>query len=325
MSSVPSYKLRPNKAVDRELFLSMLNRLSGGLRIENYRYVGLGGPFLEDFRLIHARIGIKKMVCIESDKNTHERQIFNRPFNNIKCIHSSIEDYIYKTEFESPVIIWLDFTDPKEARNQIELFSNLLLEIPVASILRITLNASPTSLGEFDSSERKIQRDIGSVGNQAELQWRLKRFKERFSIYCPADLNFETMMHRNYGKAILKALYLAAEKIELWCKDRKLIWALATHYSDGQPMVTATTMVIESGNMEIETALDDWEFKSSPIKPLIIDLPILSTLERLTLERENIEQDHLKFDLPKSHLKEDPFDSFKRYYRVFPQFARVDY
>ena len=56
-SSLP-YRLRPNKAVDRELFLSLLMRLTPKLGLEKYHYVGLGGPFLEDFRLLHSRIGI---------------------------------------------------------------------------------------------------------------------------------------------------------------------------------------------------------------------------------------------------------------------------
>ena len=73
-SSLP-YKLRPNKAVDRELFLGMLARLAASLKLENYRYVGLGGPFLEDFRLIHARLAIKDMVCIEMEKEVREKYL----------------------------------------------------------------------------------------------------------------------------------------------------------------------------------------------------------------------------------------------------------
>lgn len=322
-SSLP-YKLRPNKAVDREIFLSLLNRLNGTLRIDNYSYIGLGGPFLEDFRLIHARIGIKRMVCIEIDENTHKRQIFNKPFDNIDCIHTSIEDYINETEFELPAIIWLDFTDPKEIQNQIELFSNLLIEIPIYSILRITLNANPSSLGKPDPDELKIQREDGALSNQAELQWRLKRFKERFSTYCPTSLSFECMSHRNYGKSILDALRLSAEKVILDSAERKLVWSSSSHYSDGQPMVTATVMVAETKNMEIEQILEGWEFNSSPTNPLVIDLPALSTLERLTLENGERTKDELGFVLPKSHLKEDPYESFKKFYRVFPQFARID-
>ena len=77
-SSLP-YRLRPNKAVDRELFLSLLMRLAPRLHVEKYHYVGLGGPFLEDFRLVHARLGLATMTCVETEEEVHKRQLFNRP------------------------------------------------------------------------------------------------------------------------------------------------------------------------------------------------------------------------------------------------------
>ena len=73
-SSLP-YRLRPNKAVDRELFLSLLMRLAPKFALERYHYVGLGGPFLEDFRMIHGRLGIAKMTCIETEEQVHKRVV----------------------------------------------------------------------------------------------------------------------------------------------------------------------------------------------------------------------------------------------------------
>ena len=95
-SSLP-YKLRPNKAVDRELFLSLLTRLASILKIESHQYIGLGGAFLEDFRLIHARLGIDDMICLEIEENVHKRQCFNRPVDCITCIHNSLENYLDST------------------------------------------------------------------------------------------------------------------------------------------------------------------------------------------------------------------------------------
>src|SRR5258705_185711 len=144
-SSLP-YRLRPNKAVDRELFLALLGRLAASLRIESYRYIGLGGPFLEDFRLIHARLGIQDMVCIDLEENVHQRQIFNRPVECIECVNSTLEDFIDSTEFDKPVIIWFDYTEPSKILDQIERFARTVSEVSINSILRVTLNANPTSL-----------------------------------------------------------------------------------------------------------------------------------------------------------------------------------
>src|SRR5204863_3488285 len=145
-SSLP-YRLRPNKAVDRELFLSLLMRLAPRLHVEKYHYVGLGGPFLEDFRLVHARLGLATMTCVETEEEVHKRQLFNRPVESIRFVHSTLEDYLDKTEFETPAIIWFDYTEPRGITTQIERFARTIGTVPIGSVLRVTLNAHPASLG----------------------------------------------------------------------------------------------------------------------------------------------------------------------------------
>src|SRR5947207_6828966 len=160
-SSLP-YLLRPTKAVDRELFLSLLSRFNPLLRLNDYKYVGLGGPFLEDFRLIHARIGIHKMDCIEMEEEVHLRQKFNKPIESIQCLHDTLEDYLASSDFIDPIILWLDYTDPKQLLAQIESFAEQAQELAIGSVVRITLNANPESLGK------------PPVGEEATvLPWRL--------------------------------------------------------------------------------------------------------------------------------------------------------
>lgn len=157
-SSLP-YRLRPNKAVDRELFLSLLMRLAPKLALGNYHYVGLGGPFLEDFRLIHGRLGIAKMTCIETEEQVHKRQLFNRPVASIECVHKGLEDYLDETNLDSPAIIWFDYTEPKGITTQIERFARTIGTVPIGSILRITLNANPESLGKPDPKDISVEAD----------------------------------------------------------------------------------------------------------------------------------------------------------------------
>lgn len=310
-SSLP-YRLRPNKAVDRELFLSLLLRLAASLTIESYRYIGLGGPFLEDFRLVHARLGIDDLKCVESVESVHQRQIFNRPVDCIECINSTLEDYIDSTDFEKPVIIWFDYTDPRMITEQIERFARTISVVSINSILRITINANPSSLG----SPSSVKDDI--------LEWRLDRFRERLGSLFPSDLKSNGMTHKNYGKSVLLALYLAVEKEMISLSDRKILWSLATHYADGQPMITATLIVCGPDDSQIKSLVKGWEFYSTPSEPFLLDMPALSTLERLTMESCADAKDRLGFELPKSEMGEDPFESFKRFYRVFPHFSRVE-
>jgi hypothetical protein len=64
------YQLRPNKAVERLMFIELLGRLDPDLSIgQNYRYVGFGGPQMEDFRLLHERFPVMKMLSLEKEKD----------------------------------------------------------------------------------------------------------------------------------------------------------------------------------------------------------------------------------------------------------------
>lgn len=309
-SSIP-YRLRPNKAVDRELFLSLLVRLNPALKLSNYKYIGLGGPFLEDFRLVHARIGILDMDCIEVEEAVHRRQEFNKPIQSILCIHSSLEDYLATVEFDSPVILWLDYTEPKHLRMQIDSFADQALELPIGSVVRITLNANPSSLGE-------------SPRNQEVKPWRLERFRERVAEYYAADLVANDMSRERYGVSVLRAAKLAVDKNTLGARDRKICWALSTNYADGQAMATATVVILKPDDAGTQALVEDWEYFSTPAEPLVLDMPALSTLERLTMEAHDDPRAKMNFDLPVSTMRQNPFESFKRFYRVFPHFSRVE-
>ncbi len=325
-ASLP-YKLRPNKAVDRELFLALLGRLAATLKIESYRYVSLGGAFLEDFRLIHARLGICDMVCVEAEKDVHTRQIFNRPVDSILCVYSTLENYLDSNDFDKPVIIWFDYTAPGEISEQIERFARTISEVPINSILRITLNANPQSLGTPKSDEigARVGRLDGDTGQKQTIQeWRLDRFRERLGVLVPSDLKADGMTFKNFGKSVLHVLYLAVEKEVLSLPDREVVWALSTHYADGQPMVTATLLIKDDNQEQLQTLIKEWSFNSTPTTPRKIDMPALSTIERLTMESCSNPRERMGYDLPKSEIGEDPFEMFRQYYRVYPHFARID-
>ena len=326
-SSLP-YRLRPNKAVDRELFLSLLMRLAPKLALENYQYVGLGGPFLEDFRLVHGRLGLTRMTCVEAETEVHKRQLFNRPIASIECVHLTLEDYLDRHDFNSPAIVWFDYTEPKGITSQIERFARTVGTVPIGSILRVTLNANPTSLGKPDVSELSVEVDgAGSLDRAVKPtihEWRLARFRERLGELFPSGLTTQGMSFKTYGPSLLLALKLAVEKEVLSFRDRQIVWALSTHYADGQAMVTAALVVCAAEDGSIEETVSGWVFRSTPDTPHRLDLPALSTLERLTMESNDDAQTRLGFVLPMSDMGEDPFQIFKKFYRIYPHFSRVE-
>lgn len=326
-SSLP-YRLRPNKAVDRELFLSLLTRLAPKLSIEKYHYVGLGGPFLEDFRLVHARLGIVKMTCVETEQQVHKRQIFNRPVAGVECVHTTLENFLDETDLETPAIIWFDYTEPKGITTQMERFARTIGTVAIGSILRVTLNANPASLGTPDPKDLSVEVDGEASEDRAVKptiqDWRLARFKERLGALFPSGLGSDGMTFKKYGPSLLRALKLAVDNEALSFRDRHIIWAFATHYADGQAMVTAALVVAPSGDKEIEELVKSWEFFTTIDAPHRLDLPALSTLERLTMESSDDAKAKLGFALPTSDMGADPFEAFKRFYRIYPHFSRVE-
>jgi hypothetical protein len=326
-SSLP-YRLRPNKAVDRELFLSLLMRLSPKLALEKYQYVGLGGPFLEDFRLVHGRLGIAKMTCIETQEQVYRRQIFNRPIASIECVHNTLEDYLDETNFDTPAIIWFDYTEPRGITMQIERFARTIGTVPIGSVLRVTLNANPTTLGTPDPKEVSVEVD-GEASEDRGVkptiqEWRLARFTERLGSLCPSVVSADDITTKKYGLTILRALKLAVDNEVLSFRDRRVVWALATHYADGQAMVTAALVVAPPGDLELETLIRGWEFYSTTAAPHRVDLPALSTRERLAMESCEDAASTMGFKLPKSDMGEDPFEVFRKFYRIYPHFSRVE-
>lgn len=316
------YRLRPNKAVDRELFAMALSRILPILECARYTYIGMGGPFLDDFRLLHNRLGITKMICCDNDKDTHLRQRFNSPYSFIDYRHERIENLVASMPFLDPIICWLDFTTPSELGKQIEVFGNLVEEVPFYSILRITLNAKPT-LDEDDKPSPTGNLDI-ILSNRKDM------FMSTLGELSPSNPGKDMFMVENYGKLLLQTIDRHLKKLLETSSSRSFKWLLCTHYADGQPMVTACCIVFERKEepeviQSINKIFDTWEFNSSPAEPLILDVPILSAIEKLFMESYSDAKDLMNYKLPKSKLKVDPFLSFRQFYRVYSYYTKVDF
>src|SRR5438128_1087470 len=78
------YHLRPNKAVDRLLFVDLLARLDSAVSIaDNYEYVGLGGFTMEEFRMIHERFYELPLKSLEENRQVERRARFNAPNSRV--------------------------------------------------------------------------------------------------------------------------------------------------------------------------------------------------------------------------------------------------
>jgi hypothetical protein len=320
-SSIP-YHLRLNKAVEREIFISFLAVLYPCLQLSDYQYIGMGGPFLEEYRAMHARLGLRKMVCVESDENTYKRQLFNMPFGGIECINSTVEDYLQTKDLSNnSVLIWLDYSDPSNHRTQIETFMNLVWNVGSRSILKLTLNA--------DAAE--LVKSNGLSGNEL-FNRRLMKVQSQLGSLLAPDATADEISYRGFGRLLLRSIKYSLDKA-LEGTGVSFIGISSYSYSDGQPMVTLTGVSVDDGDVEsflAETKVSQWPFYSQDWTiPEKIDLPVLSTQERIELQRamNSSKIPQLGYSLPEGRLlknTKEMLSSFERFYRVTPAYAKVD-
>ncbi|HEX8683121.1 MAG TPA: O-methyltransferase, partial [Ardenticatenaceae bacterium] len=171
-----AYNLRPNKFVERQLFVELLSKLGVSLSPAKYIYISLGGLQLEDHRLMHHSLGINALMSIESDFVTYQRQLFNlRPsFVNCECMSTEdlVNDFDRYADLHSDkqFIIWLDYADASKRVVQLTEYAALLSKLQVGDILKITMNANPRTLGaeqrKGEEYEDLLKRRLGNLKSQ---------------------------------------------------------------------------------------------------------------------------------------------------------------
>jgi hypothetical protein len=141
-----NYSLRPAKNIERKMMGEAFARLAPLFPLEDYRYVGFGSEFFNDFSLYHQTLGIRDMVSIESDMSRINRCKFNKPYKCIKVLPGSATVVLPKLIWTQPSIVWLDYVD-KLNRTIVSDVRFLVSQIASGSVLVVTVNANPLAGG----------------------------------------------------------------------------------------------------------------------------------------------------------------------------------
>jgi hypothetical protein len=269
------YQLRPNKAVDRLLFVDLLSQLDSILNVgSSYKYYTFGGPQMEDCRLMHDRFPTMQMLSIEQEENVLKRQRFNGPHTNVKCKLQSSNDFVNRFASRNRAIVWLDYTKPRERATQIAEFQTLLRRVASQSIIRITLNASAATLG-------------GDPGPGLQ-QHRLDRFLEDFGRCFPNGLEVEGVTNEGFPKTLLALIDFAASEALRDRHDWRFQPLMTTVYADGHTMVTATGIAAPRREIEnlLRCSIVSWPFATLHWKePMTIEVPELTIKERIHINQ----------------------------------------
>jgi hypothetical protein len=318
------YHLRTNKAVDRHAFIDLLLRVHGYISIAKFTYVGFGGPFLEDFRMIHSTFGATRLVSIEIDKGVWNRQRFNRPHSHIKRLLTSSGDFIANYNSSRNAIIWLDYAASDERREQLLELQMLLPRLRHNDIVKITINANPDTLGS---------------GNQPiadRVARRRQSLTSKIGDFLPNHVaDDELLSPPGFARLLYGAVRRVLSDSLSGTVNTDIVPLTAFRYADGpHSMVTMTGVVLPKNKgpqFLKKTGIGSWDlFIGEQPDPIPIDVPVLSVRERLFVDSRLPTQKGDKISRALGfQIGDDPekwaamLDSYARFYRHLPYFSRV--
>ena len=341
------YHLRQNKHVERQLFAELLAHVDRAHPIRDYLYVSFGGVFFEDFKLMHSVFGMRHMLSLEILEWVYQRQDKNRPYGCVKCKNMTSANFIdsidiIREEFAGAkhIVCWLDYAAARETRRQLEEYKALLPKLERFDIVKITLNANPTTLGDYREELRKLKEDNNNPDTEAQSlqKLRLGCLRERLGDMLPEGIESEELTKSAYPGVLLRAIQLAAASA---MKEQPSLsfQPLGSYvYSDSEhTMLTCTGILLDSseekrGRFLTATKLRKFEFSGLDWNLIKIDVPFLSAREKFLLDTDMYEKEpeavaeQLGFRFDKgaerslAMLKE-----YFRFHRFYPHFHRIQY
>ena len=280
-SSVP-YQLRPNKFVERQTFLDIIDFVRVWNGPEHYVYASMGGRFLEDQRVVEERFGIERLISFEMDEQTHKRQVFNRPNALIECRHQSSGEFIDgfdQLKATCPAmkfIVWLDYAEANARQAQLQEYERLAALMTPGDVLKVTLNANHQS---------KVERNKFGMDQEAFVQAVIEEFNEQLDGYIPGGSVTKDHVSKSGIAQLIAGCVETASLRALQHSDVHASLLGLVRYQDGQhQMLTATILVADDG-LKISASQDE-RFQKWALRPAswqdikLVDVPDLSLREQ---------------------------------------------
>ncbi len=261
----PPYFLRPNKAVDRFSLIEAIRILSKLEDICQYTYYGLGGPYLEEFRLLYEFFPDIEMISLEGNEQTYKRQEFHRPCGNLQLKWIKTDQFIKQYDTNGGrSIFWLDYTALQS--NYFDEFQMLLDKIDPKSMIKVTLPFDPKYYHE------KVNSDD---------------FRRKFGVFMPHPSADPPTTIPEFASFLQQMVRIATEKTMLGYPDFTFQPISSFYYTDITSVFTLTGVLWPLSDVaRLRKEFSKWEFSNLHWKtPMNIDIPFLSTKERLFIER----------------------------------------
>lgn len=321
-----AYNLRRNKYVERQLFMELLSRFSRWQDIEKYLYVGFGGIYFEEFKLLHTRFNIKKMISLEREDWMLARQELNVPYGCITPFQGSSSNLViniddYRTIGETTnLLIWLDYVTPSELPTQLSEVRSLISKLENGDVLKVTLSLHPAWLNK-GASDNVLENRLENLQSQLG------------SAYLAEGITISDVTNEGLPQVYLDALKRKiAEGLSENSKLEFLPLGCYT-YNDGTSMLTTTGVLIDRTQQrafEERVQLDRLDFASPQWGIHEIQVPDMSLRERLEIDRKldgkTAEQIATELSFRFEEDPEESLDLIRNYlklYRFYPNYHRV--
>ncbi len=311
------YRVRPAKCIERKMLCEVFRRLSSFEKIENYKYIGFGSTYFNDFLLFHKALNIKKMISIEKDERNKERFEFNRPFNCIKIKYGVSSEVLPLLNWKTQNICWLDY-DGKLDKTVLADIKLLCANALSGSVIVITINAQPEKIDSIsfekikDHRLEKLRESVGEEKLSAKITgkmltgWEMaKTCKTIIDNEIEQTLFEENGVRETGNKICYKQLF-------------------NFQYADGAKMLTVGGIFYDERQEELfqKCSFHELHFVRNDDEPYRIEVPMLTYKEVR----------HLDMQLPKKKEGQEinaqgipiaDIDNYEKVYRFFPTFADV--
>ena len=273
----PAYHLRPNKAIDRFMLIDVLRNIPLEKR-KKYEYIGLGGPFLEDFKIMHHYYPEISLTSIEENEDTFKRQKFNKSFRAINLVKSDIASYFSEhDEFGHPFVVWFDGTD----------FRQRTIEKEFASEVVQALNEYLKGTQLSDEEQERLALAIRNISDKVVISKdEMWLTMQTILDYLPEG--YENMLEDQISRAKLyhQILRKAISSVYPNTGDNIFYLLSSNYYSDGTTMISVTGMLVRRKDLsKVRKMFKSYQPQGDQlVTPTKIDVPVLSIKERMELD-----------------------------------------
>ena len=324
---VVSYFARPNKAIDRAAFLAVVERVGRYRPLSVFDYFGLGGPFVEDCAMVARHFPFRSITSVEKDRKVIDRAKANCPNSRINILSADAFEFVEQHDFDAPSIFWLDYAAPNELGPQLRNFEALCQRLPLGSVAKITLNASPDTLD--------VNRPENGTGIQELFDGRVGQFMERAGNYCEDELQSDAFTRRGYARTLSGVVFTAARRATRYSTEILPVPLAAFRYADTKQQMLTVTVALEDEQKQTEfeqcTGLGEWPLRwNEGDEPMSILEPSLSLRERMELDRHlpdaDVEDLSARLDYQIGNTERDHMailESYRKFHDLMPYVAPV--